>query len=43
MYLRASLVIGLHLHTLTQIHEGLVDFASFGKCLARSFGISGAF
>ncbi len=40
-YLGAALVVRLHLHTLTQIHEGLVDLASFCERLARCFSISG--
>lgn len=36
-------VVGLHLHALAEIHEGLVDFACFGESGACCFCCAGAF
>lgn len=38
-YFAAVLVIRLHLHTLTEIHQGLVDLASFCECGSGRFRI----
>lgn len=37
------MVVRLHLHTLTQVHEGLIDLASFRKRLTGGLSISGTF
>ena len=36
-------IVGLHLHALAEVHEGLVDFACFGEGGAGGFGGAGAF
>jgi hypothetical protein len=42
-YLAAIVVVALHLHALAEIHERLVDFASFGQRCSSRLRIASSF